>query len=146
MKIYDTMTRGKEELVPLVPGEIKIYSCGVTVYDLSHVGHARMLMVFDVITRYLRFAGYTVTFVRNFTDIDDKIIRRANQEGVPAREISERYSAAFGEDVTAVGAILRDVEPKATDHVPEMVGLIERLVASGHAYTLPGDVYFHVRR
>ena len=95
MKLYDTLSRGKEEFVPLVPGEVKIYSCGVTVYDLSHVGHARMLMVFDVITRYLRFAGYRVTFVRNFTDIDDKIIRRANQAGVPAREVSERYIAAF---------------------------------------------------
>ncbi|HEU5194787.1 MAG TPA: cysteine--tRNA ligase [Methylomirabilota bacterium] len=145
MKIYNTMTRSKEELVPLVSGEIRMYSCGVTVYDYSHVGHAKMLIVFDTIARYLRFAGYTVTFVRNFTDIDDKIIRRANQEGVPAREISERYIAAFREDVTALGAILPDVEPKATDHVPEMVGLIERLVASGHAYTVQGDVYFDVR-
>src|SRR5262249_18399552 len=141
MKIYNTMTRTKEELVPLVPGEIHMYSCGVTVYDYSHVGHAKMLIVFDMIARYLRFAGYTVTFVRNFTDIDDKIIRRANQEGVPACEISERYIAAFREDVTALGAILPDVEPKATDHVLEMVGLIERLAASGHASTLRADVY-----
>ena len=145
MKIYNTMTRSKEELVPLVPGEIRMYSCGVTVYDYSHVGHARMLIVFDVIARYLRFAGFRVTFVRNFTDIDDKIIRRANQEGVPAREISERYIAAFREDVQALGALPPDVEPKATDHVPEMVALIERLVAAGHAYTVDGDVYFEVR-
>ena len=145
MKVYNTMTRTKEELAPLVPGEIRMYSCGVTVYDYSHVGHAKMLIVFDTIARYLRFAGYRVTFVRNFTDIDDKIIRRANQEGVPAREISERYIAAFREDVTALGAILPDVEPKATDHVAEMVSLIERLIAAGHAYVVDGDVYFEVR-
>ncbi len=146
MKIYDTLTRSKEELVPLVPGEIKMYSCGVTVYDFSHVGHARMLMVFDVITRYLRFSGYRVTFVRNFTDIDDKIIRRANQEGVPAREISERYIAAFHEDMAALGVLPPDVEPKATENVPEMIALIERLVARGYAYPVDGDVYFEVRR
>jgi cysteinyl-tRNA synthetase len=145
MKIFNTMTRSKEELVPLVPGEIRMYSCGVTVYDLSHVGHARMLIVFDMIARYLRFAGYRVTFVRNFTDIDDKIIRRANQEGVPAREISERYIAAFREDVAALGALPPEAEPKATDHVPQMVALIERLVAAGHAYAIDGDVYFEVR-
>src|SRR5262245_2977995 len=146
MKIYNTMTRTKEELVPLTPGEIRMYSCGVTVYDLSHLGHARMMMVFDVISRYLRFAGYRVTFVRNFTDIDDKIIRRANQEGVPAREVSERYIEAFRQDITALEAVPPEVEPKATEHVPEMIALIERLVASGHAYVVDGDVYFEVRR
>jgi len=145
VKIYNTMTRSKEELVPMVPGEIRMYSCGVTVYDLSHVGHARMMIVFDVIARYLRFAGYRVTFVRNFTDIEDKIIRRANQEGVPAREISERYVAAFGEDIAALGVEAPDVEPKATDHVPEMVDLIGKLVAGSHAYVVDGDVYFEVR-
>src|SRR5687768_14914589 len=126
MKIYNTMTRTKEELVPLTPGEIRMYSCGVTVYDLSHVGHARMLIVFDMIARYLRFAGYRVTFVRNFTDIDDKIIRRANQEGVAAHEISERYIAEFRQDVVALGALPPEVEPKATDHVAEMIAHIER--------------------
>ncbi|HEX9818145.1 MAG TPA: cysteine--tRNA ligase [Methylomirabilota bacterium] len=146
MRVYNTLTRSKEELVPATPGEIRMYSCGVTVYDLSHVGHARMMIVFDVISRYLRFAGYRVTFVRNFTDIDDKIIRRANQEGVPAREVSERYVAAFREDIAALGALPPEVEPKATDHVPGMVALIERLVAGGHAYVVDGDVYFEVRR
>src|SRR5690348_138771 len=139
------MMRSKEDLVPLVAGEIRMYSCGVTVYDLSHVGHARMMIVFDVIARYLRFAGYRVTFVRNFTDIEDKIIRRANQEGVPAREISERYIAAFAEDIAALGVQAPDVEPKATDHVTEMVDLIAKLVGGGHAYVVDGDVYFEVR-
>src|SRR5882762_2190092 len=140
------MTRTKEELVPITPGEIRMYSCGVTVYDLSHVGHAKMMIVFDVIARYLRFAGYRLTFVRNFTDIEDKIIRRANQEGVPAREISERYIAAFREDIAALGVQAPEVEPKATDHVPEMIALIERLVSGGYAYVVDGDVYFEVRR
>ena len=146
MKIYNTMTRTKEELVPMRAGEIRMYSCGVTVYDLSHVGHAKMMIVFDVIARYLRFAGYRVMFVRNFTDIEDKIIRRANEEGVPAHEISERYIAAFREDIAALGVEAPDVEPKATEHVPEMVALIERLVAGGYAYVVDGDVYFEVRR
>src|SRR3989475_12213617 len=140
------MTRSKEELVPMVPGEIHMYSCGVTVYDLSHVGHARMMIVFDVISRYLRFSGYRVTFVRNFTDIEDKIIRRANQEGVPASEVSERYVAAFRQDIAALGVQAPEVEPKATEHVPEMIALIERLVSGGYAYVVDGDVYFEVRR
>src|SRR6185436_5769732 len=146
MKIHNTMARMKEELVPMTPGEIKMYSCGVTVYDLSHVGHARMLMVFDVIARYLRFAGLRVTFVRNFTDIDDKIIRRANQEGIPARELSERNIAAFEQDMAALGVLPPDIEPRATEHLPEMIGLIERLIARGYAYVVDGDVYFEVRR
>src|SRR5881409_2659406 len=140
------MTRTKEELVPLTPGEIRMYSCGVTVYDLSHVGHAKMMIVFDVIARYLKAAGYRVTFVRNFTDIEDKIIRRANEEGVPAREISERYIAAFREDIAALGVEAPDAEPKATDHVAEMVALIERLIRNGMAYVVDGDVYFEVQR
>jgi cysteinyl-tRNA synthetase len=146
VKIHNTMTRTKEELVPLTPGEIKMYSCGVTVYDLSHVGHARMMIVFDVISRYLRFRGYRVTFVRNFTDIEDKIIRRANQEGVPASEVSERYIDAFRQDIAALGVLTPEVEPKATEHVPEMIALIERLVARGYAYVVEGDVYFEIRR
>ena len=146
MKIHNTMTRTKEELVPLTPGELRMYSCGVTVYDLSHVGHARMMIVFDVIARYLRFSGYRLTFVRNFTDIEDKIIRRANQEGVPASEVSERYVEAFRRDIAALGVLAPEVEPKATEHVPEMILLIERLVARGYAYVVDGDVYFEVRR
>jgi cysteinyl-tRNA synthetase len=146
VKIYNTLTRRKEELVPLTPGRLTMYSCGVTVYDLCHVGHARMMIVFDVVSRYLRFAGYQLTFVRNFTDIDDKIIRRAQQEGVTASEISERYIAAFRQDIAALGALAPEVEPKATEHVPEMIALIERLVAGGYAYVIDGDVYFEISR
>src|SRR5512145_2259964 len=111
MRIFNTLSRSKEEFMPMQAGEVRMYSCGVTVYDLSHIGHARMMVVFDVISRYLRFAGYRVTFVRNFTDIDDKIIRRANQEHVPAREVSERYIQAFREDIAALGVLPPDVEP-----------------------------------
>jgi cysteinyl-tRNA synthetase len=146
VKIYNTQTRRKEELVPLTPGELKMYSCGVTVYDLCHVGHARMMIVFDMISRFLRFAGYRVTFVRNFTDIEDKIIRRANQEGISASEVSERYIAAFRQDIAALGVLPPEVEPKATEHVSEMIALIERLVAGGYAYVVDGDVYFEIRR
>src|SRR2546429_6710744 len=144
--VYNTMSRTKEPLVTMRAGELKMYSCGVTVYDLSHVGHARMMIVFDMIPRYLRFAGYRVTFVRNFTDIEDKIIRRANQEGVSASEVSERYVAAFREAIAALTVLAPEVEPKATEHVPEMIALIERLVAGGYAYVIDGDVYFEVRR
>jgi cysteinyl-tRNA synthetase len=105
-----------------------------------------MMIVFDVISRYLRSRGYRVTFVRNFTDIEDKIIRRANQEGVPASEVSERYIDAFRQDIAALGVLTPEVEPKATEHVPEMIALIERLVARGYAYVVEGDVYFEVRR
>jgi cysteinyl-tRNA synthetase len=146
VKVYNTLARSKEEFTPRTPGHVRIYACGVTVYDLSHVGHARSAMVFDVIQRYLRFKGYRVTFVRNFTDVDDRIIRRANAEGVPAAELSERYIQAFREDMAAIGVAPADVEPKATEHIPEMIALIERLVAKGFAYTVNGDVYFEIRR
>ena len=145
MKIYNTLTRKKEDLVPLTPGEVRMYVCGVTVYDLSHIGHARSSIVFDVIRRYLVFNGYRVRFVKNFTDVDDRIIRRANADGVPAHTISERYIAAYQADMASLGVLPGDVEPKATEHVPQMVALIERLIAGGFAYVIDGDVYFEVR-
>jgi cysteinyl-tRNA synthetase len=140
------MTRQREEFVPLVPHEVRMYVCGSTVYDLCHVGHARAAVVFDAIRRYLLFKGYRVTFVKNYTDVDDKIIRRAQAEGVAASEISERYIAAEREDMAAIGVLAPDVAPKATEHIPEMIALIERLVRLGYAYAIEGDVYFEVRR
>jgi len=145
VKVYNTLTRTKETLVPLTPGEVRMYVCGVTVYDLSHIGHARSAIVFDVIRRYLLVKGYRVTVVKNFTDVDDRIIRRANADGVDAREISERYIAEYQADMARLGVRPADVEPKATEHVPQMVALIERLVADGFAYVVDGDVYFEVR-
>jgi cysteinyl-tRNA synthetase len=145
VRIQNTLTRKKEALVPLTPGEVRVYVCGVTVYDLSHIGHARSAIVFDVIRRYLLFKGYRVTFVRNFTDIDDKIIRRANAEGVTALEVSERYVREYRTDMASIGVLPGDVEPKATEHIPQMIALIERLIAGGFAYVVDGDVYFEVR-
>jgi cysteinyl-tRNA synthetase len=146
VKVYNTMTRRKEEFTPLTPGEVRMYVCGVTVYDDSHIGHARSAVVFDVIRRYLDFKSYRVTFVKNYTDVDDRIIRRANEAGVPAREISETYIAAYRRDMEALGVLAPDVEPKATEHIPEMIALIERLVAGGFAYVVDGDVYFEICR
>src|SRR5688572_2129310 len=140
------MSRSKDELVPLHPGEIRMYVCGVTVYDFSHIGHARSALVFDVLRRYLKFKGYRVTFVRNFTDVDDRIIRRANDAGVSASEISERYIAAERQDMASLGILPPDVDPKATEHIREMIALIERLIARGVAYEVDGDVYFEIRR
>jgi cysteinyl-tRNA synthetase len=146
LRIYNTMTRQKEDFVPLAAGEIRIYVCGVTVYDLAHIGHARSAIVFDVIRRYLRFKGFHVRFVKNYTDVEDKIIRRANQEGVSAREISERYIAEDRADMASLGILAPDVAPKATEHIPQMIALVERLVGQGVAYVTDGDVYFEVKR
>ncbi len=146
MKIYNTMTRAKEEFTPLMPGEVRMYVCGVTPYDYSHIGHARSAVVFDVIRRYLAYRGFRVTAVRNYTDVDDKIIQRANREGVAATEIAGRYIAAEEQDMKALGVLPPDVAPKATEHIPEMVALIGRLVAKGVAYVVDGDVYFEIRR
>jgi len=146
LRIYNTLTRRKEEFAPLSPPEVRIYVCGVTVYDLSHIGHGRSALVFDVIRRYLQFKGYKVRFVRNFTDIDDKIIKRARGEGVSPGEVAERYIQAYRKDMEALGIQPGDVEPKATDHVDQMIELIERLLARGVAYRVDGDVYYEVQR
>jgi len=146
LRVFNTLSRRKEDLVPGHGGEVGIYVCGVTVYDVSHIGHGRSAIVFDVIRRYLRHRGYAVKFVKNFTDIDDKIIRRANQEGVTAHEISERYIAEYRADMASLGVLAADVEPKATEHIPQMIALIERLIQRGVAYPVEGDVYFEVRR
>ena len=145
-RVFNTLTRGKEDLAPLHAGEIRMYVCGVTVYDLSHIGHGRSGIVFDVMRRYLKHRGHAVRFVKNFTDIDDKIIRKANQEGVSAQEISERYIEAYRTDMASLGVAPADIEPKATEHVPQMIALIERLIVKGVAYPVEGDVYFEVRR
>ncbi|GAB4259170.1 MAG: cysteine--tRNA ligase [Deferrisomatales bacterium] len=144
IRIYNTLTGHKEAFEPLVQGRVGMYVCGVTVYDLCHIGHARAAVVFDVVYRYLKYSTYEVTYVRNFTDIDDKIIRRAAEEGVDTGEIAERYIAAFYEDMDALGVERPTHEPRATDHVEEMVAHVEKLVDKGHAYAADGDVYFSV--
>ena len=145
LSVFNTMGNRKEPFVPLVPGKIRMYVCGVTVYDLCHIGHARANVAFDIIVRYLRHAGYEVTYVRNFTDIDDKIIRKANQEGIPFAEVTKKYIDAFYEDFDRLGLLRPDAEPKATEHIPEIVALTERLVRTGKAYPVDGDVYYSVK-
>lgn len=144
LKIYNSLSRKKEAFVPLVQGKVTMYVCGVTVYDLCHIGHARACIVFDIIYRYLQFVGYRVVYVRNFTDVDDKIINRANTEEKSCEEISKLYIEAFHKDMNALGIKSPTYEPKATDHIPEMLDMIKRLIEKGHAYQAGGDVMFSV--
>lgn len=146
LRFYNTLTGKDEEFSPLVPGKVGMYVCGVTVYDRSHIGHARALVTFDVLYRYLRFLGYEVNFVRNFTDVDDKIINRAHERGISAQELSQQYIQEFGEDVRALGCLPPTVEPLATQHVPDMIALIQELESKGIAYAVEGDVYYAVDR
>jgi len=146
MQLYNTLSRRKEEFQPLAPGQAGLYACGVTVYDDCHLGHARSCVVFEVLVRHLRRRGLAVTWVRNFTDIDDKIINRARDLGVSWKEVAARYIASFREDMTALGVPPAQIEPKATDHLPQIIDLIRRLEDRGFAYPSGGDVYFRVRR
>ncbi|MBF0337917.1 MAG: cysteine--tRNA ligase [Nitrospirae bacterium] len=144
MKVYNTLTSEKEEFTPLREGAVGMYVCGVTVYDLCHVGHARSAIVFDVIRRYLVYKGYNVRFVKNFTDVDDKIIKRANEEGISCNELAHKYIAAYYDDMDAIGVARADVEPLATQHIQQMTEIIQGLIDNGHAYVLDDDVYFAV--
>ena len=142
MKVFNTLTRQKEDLIPLKEGEFKIYACGPTVYNFIHIGNARPLCVFDVLRRYLEWRGNKVTFVQNFTDIDDKIIRRANEEGVSFKEISETYIKEFWTDAKGLGVREATVHPKATENIGEIIDIVSALVEKGYAYEVDGDVYF----
>lgn len=144
LKIQNTLSGKKEEFVPLKKGEVRMYVCGVTVYDSCHVGHARALLTFDVVYRYLRFLGYEVVFARNFTDIDDKIIQRAREEGATTEAIADRYTREFYRDSAALGLLPPTHEPKATDHLPEIIAIVRRLEEKGLAYRVNGDVFFAV--
>ena len=145
LKIYNTQSRSKEEFKPIEPGKVRLYVCGMTVYDLCHVGHARVLVVFDMVTRYLRMRDYEVTYIRNITDIDDKIINRANENKEPISELTERFITAMNEDADALGVLRPDQEPRATDHIAEIIDMISRLIENKHAYTADnGDVFYDV--
>ncbi len=144
LRVYNTMTGEKESFVPLTPGKVGMYVCGVTVYDYCHIGHARAGVAFDIIFRYLKYAGYDVNYVRNYTDIDDKIINRANQEGTDYRTIADRYIKAFDDDMGRLGLARPTVEPKATDHIGGIISIVETLITKGHAYASDGDVYYAV--
>lgn len=146
MKVYNTLTRKKEELVPITPGEIKIYACGPTVYNYIHIGNARPLCIFDILRRYLEYRGYNVKFVQNFTDIDDKIIRRANEEHVDFSEISERYIKEFWTDADGLNVRHATINPKATENIDAIIQIISTLIEKGYAYETQGDVYFSTEK
>ncbi len=146
IRIYNTLTRRKEPLQPMEENHVRLYVCGITSYDYCHIGHARSALVFDMIVRYLRYRGYKVTFVRNFTDIDDKIIARANEQAVDAATLAQRFIDEFYVDMDRLGVLRPDLEPRATDHIDEMVHLIQELIDRGLAYEAEGDVYYRVSR
>ncbi len=146
LKIFNTLTGRREVFEPMEPNKVRMYVCGVTVYDYCHIGHARSALVFDVLRRYLESCGYAVTFVKNFTDVDDKIIKRANEQGVACDAITTKYIQAYHEDMGKLGIRVATEEPKATEHIAEIVQLTEQLVAKGLAYIVGGDVYFEVAK
>ncbi|MBR0145539.1 MAG: cysteine--tRNA ligase [Eubacterium sp.] len=145
MKIFNTLTRQKEEFKPVTPGKAGIYVCGPTVYDFIHIGNARPMIVFDTLRRYLEFRGYDVNYVSNFTDVDDKIIRRANKDGVDSLVISERYIAECKKDMEALNVRPATTHPQATKEIPDMIEMVQQLIDKGHAYEVNGTVYFRTR-
>jgi len=145
LQIHNSLTKKKEVFTPIEPGKVSLYVCGMTVYDLCHVGHARVMVVFDVVTRYLRASNYDVTYIRNITDIDDKIIARANENGENIQELTERFIAEMHQDADALGVLRPDQEPKATESMADIIAMIETLIAKGYAYAADnGDVYYDV--
>ncbi|WP_413698778.1 cysteine--tRNA ligase [Psychromonas sp. KJ10-10] len=145
LKIYNTLTRQKEEFKPIIAGKVGMYVCGVTIYDYCHIGHGRTFVAFDTVARYLRFSGYDLTFIRNITDVDDKIIKRANENGETCDQLTQRFTQAMHDDFDALNMIRPDIEPRVTDHMPEVIAMIEVLVAKKHAYISEnGDVLFSV--
>ncbi|MBW6464217.1 MAG: cysteine--tRNA ligase [Firmicutes bacterium] len=146
IKIYNTLTRSKEELKPGAPPKVTFYVCGPTVYDYIHIGNARVFIIFDVVRRYLNYRGFDVKLVQNYTDIDDKMINRANDQGITVPELAARFIEAYEEDVTALRIRPADVKPRATEHIPQIIELIERLLENGFAYISEGDVYYDTSR
>ena len=147
IRIHNSLTGEKQPLQPITPGEVRMYVCGLTVYDFMHIGHARMMIVFDVVKRYLRHRGYRVTHVRNITDIDDRIIKRAAENGEPIGALTERFITAMNEDCDALAVVRPDFEPRATEYLPPIIAMVERLIAGGYAYLAPnGDVMYAVAK
>ena len=146
MKVFNTLTRQKEELKTIEEGKVKIYACGPTVYNFIHIGNARPLCVFDVLRRFLEYIGYDVRFVQNFTDIDDKIIKRANEENLTYKEVSEKYIVEFWKDVKGMNIREATVHPKATENIDEIINIVSSLIDKGYAYAVDGDVYFSPKK
>ena len=145
IRLYNTKHARKEEFIPIEPGKVGIYCCGPTVYNYIHLCNARPLVVFDTIRRFFIWEGWDVTYVQNFTDVDDKIINRAAEEGSDPKSIAEKYIAAYFEDTKALNIMKADVHPKVTEHIADIIALVEKIIANGHAYVADGDVYFDVR-
>lgn len=146
MQVYNTLTNRKEEFVPIEPGKVKMYVCGPTVYNFFHIGNARPFVVFDTLRRYFKYRGYEVRFVQNFTDVDDKIINRAKEEGITAPEVSEKYIKEYFNDAEALNVIKADVHPKVSEHIPEIIDFVQTLIDKGYAYEADGDVYYSTRK
>lgn len=146
MKIYNTLTRKKEEFVPIREGEVSIYVCGPTVYNFFHIGNARPFVVFDTLRKYMEYSGYKVKFVQNFTDVDDKIINRAREEGITAPEVSEKYIGEYYKDAAALNVKKADVHPRVSEHIQEIIDFVQTLCDKGYAYEADGDVYFSTRK
>jgi len=144
LKVFNTIGGKKEEFVPLKPDEVRMYVCGVTVYDMCHIGHARAYVAFDVIVRYLKYRGFKVTYVRNFTDVDDKIIKRAQEVSAKPEEIANKYIQEFYYDMGSLNVMKADIEPRVTDHINEIIEMIKKIIDNGYAYVSGGDVYFSV--
>ncbi len=146
MRFYNDLTMQKEDFVPITEGKVTMYSCGPTVYNYIHVGNARPIIMFDVLRRYLEYRGYEVTFVQNFTDVDDKIIKKANEEGVSSADIAEKYIAEYWNDVKALGVREATVHPKATENIPQIIEIVQTLMDKGYAYEVNGDVYYRTAK
>lgn len=146
MKIYNTLTRKKEEFVPIKEGEVSIYVCGPTVYNFFHIGNARPFVVFDTLRKYMEYSGYKVKFVQNFTDVDDKIINRAREEGITAPEVSEKYIGEYYKDAAALNVKKADVHPRVSEHIDDIIAFVQTLIDKGYAYEADGDVYFSTRK
>ena len=146
MQVYNTLTNRKEEFVPIEPGKVRMYVCGPTVYNYFHIGNARPFVVFDTLRRYFKYRGYEVKFVQNFTDVDDKIINRAKEEGISAPEVSEKYIKEYFNDAEALNVLKADVHPKVSEHIPEIIEFVQTLIDKGYAYEADGDVYYSTRK
>ncbi len=146
MKLYNTLTRKKEEFIPITPGEVKMYVCGPTVYNFFHIGNGRTFIVFDTIRRYFEYRGYNVKFVQNFTDIDDKMIKRANEEGTSVKEVGDKYIGEYYTDADALNIERATVNPRATQYISEIIKFVQELIEKGYAYEVDGDVYFSTKK
>ena len=146
LKLYNTLTRKKEDFVPIEPRKVKMYSCGPTVYNYFHIGNARPFIIFDTLRRYLEYRGYEADFVQNFTDIDDKMIKRANEEGITVKELADRFIGEYFTDAHGLGIKEATVHPKATENIDAIIGIINKLIEKGYAYNVNGDVYFRVKK